>query len=78
MFNEKLNEILNQIKREDKICYLIGYLNNSLNGVLITDISDHFPIFHINRICHVKELDVFMYKRIYNMNNKQAFMQELQ
>ena len=53
-------------------------LNNSLNGVLITDISDHFPIFHINRICHVKELDVLMYKRIYNMNNKQAFMQELQ
>ena len=30
-------------------------LNDSLNGVLITDISDHFPIFHINRICHVKE-----------------------
>ena len=132
VFNEKLNEILNQIKREDKICYMIGdyninllnsenhtqtgefvylmsiyafiplivrptritanlatlieniftnnleNLNNSLNGVLITDISDHFPIFHINRICHVKELDVFMYKRIYNMNNKQAFMQELQ
>ena len=53
-------------------------LNNSLNGVLITDVSDHFPIVHINRICHVKELDVFMYKCMYSMNNKQAFMQELQ
>ena len=56
----------------------LANFNNSLNGVLITDISDHFPTLHINRICHDKELGVFIYKCMYSMTIKQTLMQELQ
>ena len=31
-------------------------LNSSINGILLTDISDHFPIFHVNRFLTVEDM----------------------
>ena len=35
----------------------IGDMNNSVQGLFITDISDHFPVFHITRQMEIKEND---------------------
>ena len=116
-FNDKLGRIMDQIKSENKLCYLLGdyninllncekhdptgqffdvitsngflpiitrpirvtatsatlidniFTNNildvstSLQGLFVTDVSDHYPIFHINQQVKVKETEMFMYKR---------------
>ena len=49
VFNEKLNEILNQIKREDKICYMIGDYNiNLLNSENHTQTGEFVDLMSIN------------------------------
>ena len=48
-------------------------LENSFQGVLVTDISDHYPIFYINCDNKVIEIERFVERRIYNKTNKQAF-----
>ena len=114
-FNAKLNVYLYKIRKENKICYLLGdfninllnhdthnltgefydlmtsnsflplitrptritatsatlidnifsnYLENcshSMQGLMVTDISDHYPIFHVNRQVKAK----FTWKREY-------------
>ena len=111
-FNEKLNDIINKIRMENKICYLLGdyninilkysshvhtaqfvdmmsssgflplitrptrvtatsatlidniFTNNlmdishPLQGLFITDVSDHFPIFHVSRPMQMSDVDV--------------------
>ena len=32
-------------------------LNYSLSGILVADVSDHFPIFHINQFFTVEETE---------------------
>ena len=49
-------------------------MNNSLNGLLVTDISDHFPIFHVNRSLSVEEIDSSFVTRVFNERNKQAYL----
>ena len=117
-FNDKLCITLDRIKRENKLCYLLGDFNiNLLNhdshihtgefidllstysflplitrptrvtastatlidniltnnvdnivhsdqGILVTDVTDHYPVFHIHRIPTVQEVEVYMLKRI--------------
>ena len=107
-FNDKMSNIVNVVRRENKTCYLlgdydinilnyennaqtpqfvdmissngflplitrpsrvtatsatsidniftnnIGDMNNSVEGLFITDISDHFPVFHIARQMEIK------------------------
>ena len=126
-FNEKLNDIINKIRMENKICYLLGdyninilnysshvhtaqfvdmmsssgflplitrptrvtatsatlidniFTNNlmdishSLQGLFITDVSDHFPIFHVSRRMQMSDVDVYMYKRLFSLKNKEEF-----
>ena len=125
-FNDKLCIALERIKKENKLCYLLGDYNiNILNrdshldtggfidllssyafvplitrpisvtattanlidniltnnventdhsdqGILVTDVTDHYPVFHIHRIPKDKETEVYFSKRIYSMENKQA------
>ena len=49
----------------------------SLNGILVTDISDHFPIFHINYSYASNEKDSYMVLRVYNEKNKQLFRETI-
>ena len=131
-FNEKLELILQKIRRENKISYILGDFNiNLLNndchqptgeffdlmanttflplitrptrvtansatlidniftnhfdsslqsseGILVTDITDHYPIFHINRQITAYETEIYMERRLYNQRNKQAFLEALQ
>ena len=48
----------------------IGDINNSVQGLFITDISDHFPVFHIARQMEIKEKDTYIFKRMYSFQNK--------
>ena len=41
----------------------IGDINNSVQGLFLTDISDHFPVFHIARQMDIKEKDTYIFKR---------------
>ena len=126
-FIDIMQVILNQIKREKKICYLSGdfnldlfksdshsgttdflnlmhnyvyvplvtrptrvtdtsatlidnvYTNNlqnlssSFTGLLVTEITDHYPIFHCNMNIIEDTKDLFIWKRIINTSNKQRF-----
>ena len=45
----------------------------SLNGILVTDISDHFLIFHINYAYTANEAESFIVTRVYNEINKQNY-----
>ena len=48
-----------------------------MQGIFVTDISDHYPIFHINLNNHVKNVDTFIIKRKYTSSNKEAFITDL-
>ena len=50
----------------------------STEGILVTDITDHYPIFHINRQFTAYETEIYMERRLYNQRNKQAFLEALQ
>ena len=44
----------------------------------MTDITDHYPIFHINRQITAYETEIYTERRLYNQRNKQAFLEALQ
>ena len=52
-------------------------LNCSLSGILVADVSDHFPIFHINRCITVEETESFLVTRIFNEKNNQKFREAI-
>ena len=52
-------------------------LNCSLNGILVADISDHFPIFHVNCSLTMEETVSYLVTRVYNERNKQNFLQSI-
>ena len=56
----------------------IFYNNNvenssSLAGILYTDISDHFPVYHIDYSDDVSMVDNSFKKRVYSMTNMERF-----
>ena len=131
MFNSEFSNLLDVIKTENKLCYLLGdyninllnydsheltagfvnslysygfvplinrptritphsatiidniFTNNhealvkSYQGILVTDLSDHFPVFHINQTLISVEQDVFIVKRSFTAKNKHAFLEDL-
>ena len=48
-------------------------LNSSINGILVIDISDHFPVFHVNCSLTVEEFNTCSVRRVYSERHKQAF-----
>ena len=48
--------------------------NESFQGILVTDVTDHYPVFHINCQITSHESDVFIFKRSYSVKNKNAFL----
>ena len=128
MFNNEIQDVLNKIHKEKKLCYLSGdfnidllksekhnltsaflslmyshslvplitrptrigkdtaslidniFTNNlvalqtSFQGVLTTDISDHYPVFHINPSFVRTENESFCVKRMMNETNRKKFI----
>ena len=54
---------------------LVNLHNESMQGILITDISDHYPIFHVSKSVKKKEAEVKISRRNYNVKNKEKFLQ---
>ena len=52
-------------------------LLNSYQGILLTDVSDHFPVIHINGDFTANVQDVSILKRSDSSRNKQAFLEDL-
>ena len=48
-----------------------GDLNCPLKGILAADVSDHFPIFHMNWPFAVEKTESFPVTRVFNEKNKQ-------
>ena len=55
----------------------VSNVNNCMQGIFVTDVSDHYPIFHINFDYFSKDIDRFIIKRKYTSTNKQAFLEDL-
>ena len=51
----------------------IADVSHCMQGLLVTDVSDHYPIFHINREFVLKENDLYVYKRLFTSSNKDSF-----
>ena len=127
IFNEKISEMLETIRKEEKFCYLLGdcninilnyeshrltgdfvdllssysflplitrptritassatlidniftnhieNLDHSTQGLLVTDVSDHYPIFHINKRLYIGESDIYVTKRIFSEKKQASF-----
>ena len=52
-------------------------LIKSYQGILVTDLSDLFPVFHINQTLISVEQDVFIVKRSFTAKNNHAFLEDL-
>ena len=52
-------------------------LNSSVNGILVTDISDHFPVFHIYSSLKVGESNTCSLRRVSSERYKQAFAEAI-
>ena len=52
-------------------------LVNSFHGILICDISDHFPIFHINKSIKNVAQELHIVKRSFTAQNREAFLSQL-
>ena len=50
----------------------------SSEGILVTDITDHYPVFHINRQITTMDSEIYIERRLYNQRNKQAFLGAIQ
>ena len=48
-----------------------------IQGIFVTDITDHYPIFHINHELTTEIADEFIVKRIYNTKNMREFSETL-
>ena len=55
----------------------IGDINNYVQGLFITDISDHFPVFLIARQMEIKENDTHIFKKLYSFQIKENFCQPM-
>ena len=51
----------------------IAVVSHCMQGLLVTDVSDHYPIFHINKEFVLKENDVYVHKRLFTSSNKDSF-----
>ena len=51
--------------------------DESVCGILVTDISDHYPIFCVDKILKHKTIDVSFVRRDYSEKNKSSFLNNL-
>ena len=49
----------------------------SLRGILVTDISDHFPVFYVSPILNRCDIEMKAYTKKYSYRKKRAFMEAI-
>ena len=52
----------------------LAELGTSIHGLLVTDISDHLPIFIVNFKLKERKIDTVTFRRKYSMQNKNKFL----
>ena len=52
-------------------------ISNSIQGLFITDVSDHFPIFHVSRGMQMSDVDTHTCRRFYSLRNKEEFCHDI-
>ena len=55
----------------------LAELGTSIHGLLVTDISDHLPIFIINFKLKERKIDNVTFRRKYSMQNKNKFLNHI-
>ena len=48
-------------------------IGHSIQGLFITYVSDHFPIFHVSRGMQMSDVDTHICRRLYSLRNKAEF-----
>ena len=51
---------------------------SSFHGILLADVSDHFPIFHVSKLLHKEESEIEVIRRVFSEKNKAAYKSELE
>ena len=88
-FIEKNSYVLENLNKYKCHSYILGIYwvtnnlnDNALNGILTTDISDHFSVFHISKahdvICANGNIDNQLYKRVISEYNIKRFTSAIQ
>ena len=52
--------------------------DHSLNGIMMTDISHHYPIFHIANYVQAQDVEYYITRRNYTIKNKDNLWQNCQ
>ena len=63
---------------------LIDYINSnqildrdhSLNGIMMTNVSDHYPIFHAAKYSHPQNIQISITRKNYTTRNEDNFMSQ--
>ena len=50
---------------------------SAIQGVFVTDITDHYPVFHMNQELITESADEYFVKRLYNSKNKNYFIEAI-
>ena len=53
-------------------------LASSFHGILLADVSDHFPVFHVSKLIHKEETEIEVMRRMFTEKNKAAFKTEIE
>ena len=51
--------------------------DHSLSGIMLTDITDHYPILHIANYVHAQDAEYSITRRNYTTRNKDNFISQL-
>ena len=51
--------------------------DHSVNGIMMTDISDHYPIFHIANYVQAQDVKCIITRRNYTTKNKDSYLSQL-
>ena len=51
--------------------------DHSVSGIMLTDITDHYPIFHIADYVHAQDAEYSITRRNYSTRNKDNFISQL-
>ena len=56
---------------------ILNTQEESVHGILVTDISDHYPIFCVNKIIVQRNINVTYTHRVFSAKNKRLFADEM-
>ena len=52
-------------------------ISHSIQGLFITDVSDHFPIFHVSWGMQMSDVNTHICRRLYSLRNKEEFCHDI-